>query len=235
MEPTPAPSDREELDRAKTLVRFRARAGRRTVLPEMRTAHAYAIAERILHLPEIADAATVMLYGASPEEADPSVLEAALRDLGKRIAYPRVAGGHDLSIHWVDDPGVLVVGAFELMQPEEDVPIAPLGQIGAIVVPGVAFECMTITAFGRAVEITFHATCSGVAVSFQSCGSTVHSAWRIPAWAMYALAGPPRLPPGARIQVGRTPAMPAIAWFVPSISQAATSGCAVLRLTCQYV
>lgn len=140
MDPTPAPTDREELDRAKALVRFRARAARRTVLPEVRTDHAYAIAERMLHLPEMMNASTVMLYGASPEEADPSVLEAALRDLGKRIAYPRVAGGHDLTIHWVDDPSVLVVGAFGLMQPREDTPVAPLRKIGVIVVPGVAFD-----------------------------------------------------------------------------------------------
>lgn len=140
MDPTPAPSEREELDRAKALVRFRARAARRTVLPEVRTAHAYAIAEQMLHLPEVADATSVMLYGASPEEVDPGVLEAALRDLGKRIAYPRVAGGHELSIHWVDDPDVLVVGAFGLMQPRDEVPLAPLEQIDVIVVPGVAFD-----------------------------------------------------------------------------------------------
>ncbi len=140
MEHAPTHSDRETLDRAKALVRFRARAARRTVLPEMRTAHAYAIAERMLHLPEVIDAAAVMLYGASPEEADPSVLEAALRDLGKRIAYPRVAGGHDLTIHWVDDPGVLVVGAFGLMQPRDGTAFAPLEEIDAIVVPGVAFD-----------------------------------------------------------------------------------------------
>jgi 5-formyltetrahydrofolate cyclo-ligase len=140
MESTPAPSGREELDRAKALVRFRARAARRTVLPEVRIAHAYAIAERMLHLPEIVDASAVMLYGASPEEADPSVLEMALRDLGKRIAYPRVAGGHDLTIHWVDDPDVLVVGAFGLKQPRDGTPTATLGEISAIVVPGIAFD-----------------------------------------------------------------------------------------------
>lgn len=140
MEPVPAPSDREELDRAKALVRFRARAARRTVLPEVRVAHAYAIAEQMLHLPEIVDASAVMLYGASPEEADPGVLEMALRDLGKRIAYPRVAGGHDLTVHWVDDPDVLVEGAFGLMQPRDETPLARLREIDVIVVPGIAFD-----------------------------------------------------------------------------------------------
>lgn len=133
-------SSDEELDRAKTVVRLRARAARRTVLPEMRSAHAYAIAERMLRIPEIANAATVMLYGASPEEADPSVLEDALRGLGKRIAYPRVAGGRELTIHWVDTHEVLVEGPYGLLQPDEGTPAASLGDLSAIVVPGVAFD-----------------------------------------------------------------------------------------------
>ena len=133
-------SSDEELDRAKTVLRLRARAARRTVLPEMRVAHAYAIAERMLQLPEITRAATVMLYGASPEEADPGVLEGALRDLGKRIAYPRVAGGRELTIHWVDTHDVLVEGPYGLLQPADGTPGAVLSELSAIVVPGVAFD-----------------------------------------------------------------------------------------------
>lgn len=140
MELTSSPSGREALDRTKALVRFKARAARRTVLPEVRTAHAYAIAERMLNLAVITGASAVMLYGASPEEADPGVLEDALRDLGKRIAYPRVAGGHDLTIHWVDDRSALVTGAFGLMQPRDEAPRAVLDEIDVIVVPGVAFD-----------------------------------------------------------------------------------------------
>lgn len=140
MDSAPAPSDREALDRTKALVRFKARAARRTVLPEVRTAHAYAIAERVLGLAVVTGASAVMLYGASPEEADPSVLEDALRDLGKRIAYPRVAGGHDLTIHWVDDRSALVTGAFGLMQPRDGAQRAALKEIDVVVVPGVAFD-----------------------------------------------------------------------------------------------
>lgn len=130
----------EGLDRAKTVVRLRARAARRTILPEMRVAHAYAIAERMLRLPEVTRASAVMLYGASPEEADPSVLEDALRDLGKRIAYPRVAGGRELTIHWVDSHDVLVEGPYGLLQPADGTPGAALSELSAIIVPGVAFD-----------------------------------------------------------------------------------------------
>jgi 5-formyltetrahydrofolate cyclo-ligase len=135
-ERTPDP----DLDRAKAALRLRARAARRTVLPEYRTARAYAVAERVLNLPEIAAAAAVMLYGAAPEEVDVSVLEFALRERGARIAYPRVAGPRTLAVHWVDDPGVLLRGTFGLLEPPETTPTAEISRLSAIVVPGVAFD-----------------------------------------------------------------------------------------------
>lgn len=106
----------------------------------MRRAHAYALAERVLALPELASATTALLYGASAEEADPSVLESALRERGVRIAYPRVAGPYSLSLHWVDSAEVLCPGAFGLLEPAADAPTAALGQISVIVVPGIAFD-----------------------------------------------------------------------------------------------
>lgn len=135
------PSAKDELDRAKSVLRLRMRAARRTVLPEQRAAHAFAIAERVLSLPELDGASTALLYGASPEEADPAVLEAALRELGIRIAYPRVAGDRELTLHWVDGPEVLVEGAYGLLQPVADTPLATLAEMAVVVVPGVAFDC----------------------------------------------------------------------------------------------
>jgi 5-formyltetrahydrofolate cyclo-ligase len=130
----------QDLDRAKAALRLRARAARRTVLPEYRAAHAHAVAERVLALPEMASAAAVMLYGPSPEEVDVSVLEFALRQRGVRIAYPRMAGFRTLSVHWVDDPAVLLRGEFGLLEPPEDAPQTAISHISAIIVPGVAFD-----------------------------------------------------------------------------------------------
>jgi 5-formyltetrahydrofolate cyclo-ligase len=130
----------QDLDRAKAALRLRARAARRSVLPEYRTARAYAVAERVLNLPEVASAATVMLYGAAPEEVDVSVLEFALRERGVRIAYPRVAGSRTLTVHWVDDPDVLLQGTFGLLEPPETTPAAEVSRLSAIIVPGVAFD-----------------------------------------------------------------------------------------------
>ncbi|MBN2247100.1 MAG: 5-formyltetrahydrofolate cyclo-ligase [Coriobacteriia bacterium] len=140
MTDTSGSTDHESLDRAKSVLRLKARAARRSVLPELRTAYAYAVAERVLALPEIAGASAVMVYGASPEEVDVSVLEFALRERGTRIAYPRVAGPRELTLHWVDRESPLVNGAFDLREPTEDSPRAPLEALSALIVPGVAFD-----------------------------------------------------------------------------------------------
>jgi len=129
-----------DLSRAKSILRLKARAARRSVLPELRTAYAYAIAERVLNIPAIADAAAVMVYGASPEEVDVSVLEFALRERGVRIAYPRVAGSRALTLHWVESSSELVAGSFGLREPSITAPVASLDDLDALIVPGIAFD-----------------------------------------------------------------------------------------------
>src|SRR5574340_1214367 len=133
-------TDKEALDRAKSVMRLKARAARRSVLPEIRTVAAYALAERVLNLPEMVGVSAVGLYGASPEEADPSVLEFALRHLGVRIAYPRVSGPRTIDLCWVDDPEILAEGAFGLTEPREDAPRVLPESVSALVIPGVAFD-----------------------------------------------------------------------------------------------
>lgn len=132
--------DRDALDRAKSALRLKARAARRAVLPEMRRAASYAIAERVLSLPVIDGASAALLYGASPEEADPLALENALRQRGVRIAYPRVAGPLALALHWVDDRTELTSGAYGLLEPRPETPGAEIADISFIIVPGVAFD-----------------------------------------------------------------------------------------------
>lgn len=140
MPDSPRSPEHEALNRAKSVLRLKARAARRAVLPELRTAYAYAVAERVLSLPEIAAASAIMVYGPSPEEVDVSVLEFALRERGTRIAYPRVAGPHALTLHWVDRETPLNTGSFGLREPAEDAPMVPLSALSALIVPGIAFD-----------------------------------------------------------------------------------------------
>lgn len=130
----------EDVARAKSILRLKARAARRAIADEARELAAVAIADRVLELPQLMAAAGVMVYGASQEEADPGTIEARLRARGVRIAYPRVNGIRSLSIHWVDEPGALVSGPFGLLEPGPDLPEASLGRIAAIIVPGIAFD-----------------------------------------------------------------------------------------------
>lgn len=127
-----------ELEKAR--LRVIARAARRALGPEIRAHASAAIAGRVLGLGEIASARAVLLYGASPEEVDTLAIELALRALGVRIAYPRVAGAHDLQLHWLDTRDELVEGSFGLLEPRPDARHARAAEIEAIVVPGVAFD-----------------------------------------------------------------------------------------------
>lgn len=129
-----------DVARAKSTLRVKARAARRAVCPELRAAHAEALARRALALPELATANAVMVYGATPEEIDVSALERALRRRGARIAYPRVRGDQELSLHWVEDASDLVPGSFDLREPAVDAPEAAITDLSAIIVPGVAFD-----------------------------------------------------------------------------------------------
>lgn len=130
----------EDLDREKAVLRLKARAARRSVTPELRTAAAYSIAERALELPEILSATSAAMYGATKEEADPSVLEFALRERGLRIAYPRVAGPYLLMMHWVDSPDVLTAGRSGIAEPVESAPFVNFTKLSVVMVPGVAFD-----------------------------------------------------------------------------------------------
>lgn len=128
----------EPLD--KTSLRRHAREARKALSAEARAEASAAIASRVLELPEIQRASAVLLYGASPEEVDTTPLEVALRARGVRVALPRVAGAHHLTLHWVDGLAELAEGAFGLREPHEAAACALPSEIEAIVVPGVAFD-----------------------------------------------------------------------------------------------
>lgn len=124
----------------KTAVRTRVRAVRRALSAEERASASEAIARRAFALPELDEVRAVLVYGASLEEADPAPLECVLRERGVLIAYPRVVGPRALALHWIDDPGDLVSGAFGLREPAPEAPQAALAELDLVIVPGVAFD-----------------------------------------------------------------------------------------------
>lgn len=125
---------------SKNSARLLGRAARRALPAEDRLRHAEAAAERLLALPEIARARTVLAYAATPEEIDPAPAVEALRARGVVIALPRVTGPGRLGLHSVDPGTTLVPGPFGLLEPPGDSPTVAPGEIDVAIVPGVAFD-----------------------------------------------------------------------------------------------
>lgn len=124
----------------KAALRASARDARAALGAEQCAADSAAIAERVLALPELADARVVLAYGATPEEVDVAGVAAALRARGVRVAYPRVDAPGELTLHAVADESELVAGAFGLREPAADAPTVEAAEIDAVLVPGVAFD-----------------------------------------------------------------------------------------------
>jgi 5-formyltetrahydrofolate cyclo-ligase len=134
----------------------REHLARRRALPADEHARISAeIARRLVMLPEVRDARTLLLYAAQPDEVDLLGLPAALATIrdGQRdaapctILLPRVvdttlelavadggdADGHDLLV-------ALRPGAFGLLEPPEGSRVIEAGAVDVAVVPGVAFS-----------------------------------------------------------------------------------------------
>lgn len=129
-----------EWSSSKQAARLKGRTARQGVPAEERSGYAAAVAERLLALPEIAAAHTVLAYAATPEEIDPAPAIAALRERGVVIALPRVAGPQRLTLHRVDDNSVLETGPLGIAEPSEESPAISPHDVDVAIVPGVAFD-----------------------------------------------------------------------------------------------
>ena len=125
---------------SKHAARINGRAARQGIPSKEREARASAAAGRVLGLPEIASARTVLAYSANREEIDPAPALEALRERGVIVALPRVSGPGLLTLHRVDDAAELVEGPFGLFEPTEGTPTVAPADIDVAIVPGVAFD-----------------------------------------------------------------------------------------------
>lgn len=137
---TPAHPVPDALATAKTEARRQARAARCALSADSCAGAARAAAASLLALPEAAGTPVVLAYGATPEELDPALALAALRERGCEIAYPRIEAPGVLGVHVVGDERDLVDGPFGLRQPAPDAPRVDRTAIDVVIVPGVAFD-----------------------------------------------------------------------------------------------
>jgi 5-formyltetrahydrofolate cyclo-ligase len=120
----------------------RAMTDRRAALSaEERARRSRAACGRLAALPELAAARAVAGFVATPAEIDPAEALAEVGRRGGTVAYPRVTTGVPrLRFHRVEAPTDLRPGAFGVLEPREDCPEVPPGDLDVIVVPGLVFD-----------------------------------------------------------------------------------------------
>ena len=111
----------------------------RDAVPEAdRAARSRAIAERLLALPELEDARTVLAFSSFGSEVDTGPIVEGLLARGTRVALPRIEGDRLVPVAYRpgDEVAVTAFGALEPTAGE----VVPDDEIDVVVTPGVAFD-----------------------------------------------------------------------------------------------
>jgi 5-formyltetrahydrofolate cyclo-ligase len=123
---------------AKRELRRAVRAARDGLAPAERAERSRRIAERLLGLPELGGARTVMVFSSFGSEVDTGPILRGLAARGVRLALPRIAGGEVVAVAY--RPGDrLVPTALGVPEPADGAPL-PEAEIDIVVTPGVAFD-----------------------------------------------------------------------------------------------
>lgn len=101
-------------------------------LPKVEAAH---LVEQFLALPEVEEAATVMVFYGVGRELDTRALIGRLLAMGKRVALPACLPGRRLEARVITSLDDIGPGMFGIPAPEEDCPAAAPGEIGVALIP----------------------------------------------------------------------------------------------------
>lgn len=107
---------------------------------DQRAERAVTIAERVDGLLGEKRPHVVAMYAAKGSEVSTRAIDVAARARGMRVVYPRVVTAELRLVFCEVTPDELVVGRFSLAEPPLDAPQVELGEIGAFLVPGLAFD-----------------------------------------------------------------------------------------------
>ena len=124
--------------RRKTRQRALVTARRAALTPEEREQASAAICRRLLEMPRVQQAKTVLSYRALPEEVDLSLLNDALRQRGVRLCFPVSLAGGVLQA-W--EPGSWKQGRYGIWEPDrgDSVQVAP-EELDLVLAPCVGFD-----------------------------------------------------------------------------------------------
>ena len=106
--------------------------------PQLQAMSAEAVA-RLMALPQMAAAKTVMLYYSLPDEVSTHELADRLVERGKVVVLPVVTGPAEMKLRRYRSADDLSMGAFGIMEPTGE-PFTSLAEIDLAVVPGMAFD-----------------------------------------------------------------------------------------------
>lgn len=132
-------ADIEIRHRAKQALRTQLRAVR-SALPESAChSRSSEIATRVLTLPELVNARTVLAFASIRNEVRTrEIMNAAWAD-GKRVALPRVVGDV-LALHIVEADTVMIEGAFSVPEPDAAAPQLEPSEVDFALVPALAVD-----------------------------------------------------------------------------------------------
>jgi 5-formyltetrahydrofolate cyclo-ligase len=103
-----------------------------------RSAKSEQITERVLALPEVVGARTVMVFWSFGSEVQTAALIERLHEAGKRVVLPRVQEGEIAPVAY--EPGDPVAAtSFGAMEPA-GVELVPAEDVDLVIVPGVVFD-----------------------------------------------------------------------------------------------
>ena len=126
------------LKRRKRAIRREVIERRDAMPPPERAAASERIAGRLVELPEIREAGTVMAFWSFGSEVDTAPVLERLERAGKRIVLPRVEGEDVVAVIYAVGDEV-AAAAFGAMEPTGTALVAP-DEVDVVITPGVAFD-----------------------------------------------------------------------------------------------
>lgn len=127
-----------DLKRAKRAVRLRILAARDAMSASERDRATARIVDRVLSLPEVGRASTVMAFWSFGSEPGTAPLVEALDSRGVRVALPRIVGG-DMEAYAYAPGDAVTATSFGASEPSTGVALDP-SAIDVVVTPAVAFD-----------------------------------------------------------------------------------------------
>lgn len=125
---------------AKDILRSRMRAAAAALTPEARRAGDRVLADRLLALPELKEAETVLLFCGVGTEPDTRPIAEALWAAGKQVLFPKCLPHRRMEARAVRGMEELVPGVFGIPEPGGDCPAVERGKIDMVLVPAVCYD-----------------------------------------------------------------------------------------------